>query len=59
MMYDMSADSFPAKIDSESKKKQWPIVKNDSINLVLEIGQVYNRGSERSLFLLLSLFDEI
>ena len=43
MMYDMSADSFPAKIDSESKKKQWPIVRNDSIKFVLEIGQVYNR----------------
>jgi len=47
MMYDMSKNSFPAKpSDGDASKpaeQQWPLIKNDSIKLVLEIGQVYDR----------------
>ena len=57
MMYDISKDSFPAKIlnstnDSDSEapaKEQWPLIKNSSIKMVLEVGQVFQRDGMSQL----------
>ena len=45
MMYNISDDSFPAKLSDDASKVagQWPLIKSDSIKLVVEIGQVYDR----------------
>ena len=54
MMYDMGLDSFPDALDdnSDTPTTQWPLVKNDSIKLVVEIGSIYDREGENGLFYL-------
>ena len=51
MMYDMGLDSFPDALndDSDAPTTQWPLVKNDSIKLVVEIGSIYDREGEIGL----------
>lgn len=42
MMYDMSKDTFPEEFKSKYTR-QWPIVKQESLKFVLEIGQAFNK----------------
>ena len=50
MMYDMGLNSFPAALDSDTPSTQWPLVKNDSIKLVVEIGSIFDRAGEKFRF---------